>query len=188
MAVPTNNLIFKKGEDFNPVFILGVKIKTSALAAGGVSVIETETPHGFANGDVVWIVGHIGSTPAIDNSTTGYRATFIDTTHFSIPVNVTVAGQFGVASNVCGDLTGQTIQGFVKALDTQVSPTLTVTGTLVGASPTLTFILPFTSANTQSLLVGTVYKYEGRRTDGANNAQYTEGNFTPGTERQYQTP
>jgi hypothetical protein len=185
MPVPTNNLTFKKGEDFNPHFIVGKKIKTSSVA--NPSVIETETAHGFANGDTVYIVGHINSTPSIDTQV-GYRITVIDDTHFSIPVNVTTGGQFGIVSNIVGDISGQTIQGFVKSADTQSSPFITVNGAVVGGQPSLTFKLPFTSANTQSTLVGTIYKYEGRRTDSGSNTVLTEGNFTPETERQFQTP
>lgn len=56
------------------------------------SIIVTATPHGFANGQIVLIAGHSGSTPDINDE---HVATVISPTTFSIPVNVTVGGTGG---------------------------------------------------------------------------------------------
>lgn len=56
------------------------------------TVVTTAVPHGRATGDVVLISGVTGSTPTINGAQT---ITVIDATHFSVPVNVTVAGTGG---------------------------------------------------------------------------------------------
>jgi hypothetical protein len=187
VAVGANDLRFYKGEDFTPQFILGCQILSVAIAVGGVSVVTTATPHGFATGDTVWILGVTGSSPAVDNTSTGYVVTVLSATTFSIALNVTVAGAFGICNNVAGDITSWTIQVFVKTVDTSASIFITVSCTIVG-SPSMTFKAPFTSVQTQTAVVGTVYVYEARRTDSGFNWVLSQGNFTPLTERQFQTP
>ena len=65
-------------------------ITSSSVAAA--TVITTELPHGLATNSVVSIVGHTGSTPAIDGV---YAVTVTAANKFTIPVNVTVAGTGG---------------------------------------------------------------------------------------------
>ena len=69
-----------------------VTILTSSVA--NPTIITTSAPHGLATGDTTTIAGHTGSTPAINGVQTVTR---IDDTHFSIPVNVTVAGADGTS-------------------------------------------------------------------------------------------
>lgn len=187
MAVGANDLRCLKGEDFTPSFILGCQILSVAVAVGGAATVKTATPHGFATGDIVWILGVTGSSPAVDNTSGGYVVTVIDASTFTIPLNVTVAGQFGIVNNVAADIASWTIQAFVKAIDTAASIFITVACAIVG-SPSMTFKAPFTSVQTQTMLVGTVYLYEVRRTDAGFNWVLSQGNLTPGSERQFQTP
>lgn len=70
-----------------------VAIVSSSIA--GATVLETLTPHGFVSGDRVAVLGHLGSTPAVDGS---YIVTVIDTLHVSIPLAVTVAGTGGTVT------------------------------------------------------------------------------------------
>lgn len=65
-------------------------IKSSSVA--NPSVIETLNRHRLITGRTVRISGHAGSTPSINAD---YAITKIDEYHFSIPVNVTVAGSGG---------------------------------------------------------------------------------------------
>ena len=62
-----------------------------ANTATNPTVIQSSKPHGMVNGDQVVIINS-NSTPSIDGL---YNITFIDSTHFSIPVIVTVAGNQG---------------------------------------------------------------------------------------------
>jgi hypothetical protein len=61
------------------------------------SVLTFATPHGFTSGDKVLIAGHGGSTPSINGE---QIVTVIDPLHVSIPVNVTVGGTLGTATQV----------------------------------------------------------------------------------------
>jgi uncharacterized phiE125 gp8 family phage protein len=70
-----------------------VAIVASTIAAA--TVLETLAPHLFVSGDTVAILGHVGSTPALDGSRV---VTVIDALHVSIPVTVTVAGAGGTAT------------------------------------------------------------------------------------------
>jgi uncharacterized phiE125 gp8 family phage protein len=58
------------------------------------TVITTEEEHGYANGDVVTIANHVGSTPSLNGvhtiTVTGART-------FTVPVSVSVAGTGGTA-------------------------------------------------------------------------------------------
>ena len=76
-AVPSNALVTYVGEDFTPSFCLGVRIVSSSVA--NPSVIVTDAAHGFRTGQTVYIVRHIGSTPAIDGT---YVATVLSATSF----------------------------------------------------------------------------------------------------------
>ncbi len=61
-----------------------------SISAANPTVITTPSPHGMTNGDSVIISGS-DSTPSVDGL---WPITFINTTSFSIPVHVTVAGNF----------------------------------------------------------------------------------------------
>ena len=67
-----------------------VAIGSSSVAAA--TVLETLTPHWCVSGDTVAVLGHLGSTPAVDGS---HVVTVIDALHVSIPLTVTVAGAGG---------------------------------------------------------------------------------------------
>ena len=70
-----------------------IAIVASSIA--NPTVLETETPHALVSGDTADVLGHTGSTPAVD----GERVvTVIDATHVSVPVNVTVAGAGGTVT------------------------------------------------------------------------------------------
>jgi len=73
------------------------------------SVITTEAAHGFSTGQTAVIVGHEDSTPDINGS---YVVTVIDSTSFSIPETVTVAGTGGTATVAW---TAGTVPGQVQA-------------------------------------------------------------------------
>lgn len=79
-----------------PVHAVSVRV-TPAIALGASSVasptvLATLTPHGLVTGDTVAVLGHAGSTPAIDGARV---VTVIDALHVSVPVVVTVAGAGG---------------------------------------------------------------------------------------------
>jgi hypothetical protein len=57
------------------------------------TVVLTASAHGMVTGDQVSISGVITSVPALDGF---YTVTYVDATHFSVPVNVTTAGTGGV--------------------------------------------------------------------------------------------
>jgi len=63
-----------------------------ASSVANPSVIKCQNRHRLVTGRTVRISGHSGSTPSINND---YVITKIDEYHFSIPVNVTVAGSGG---------------------------------------------------------------------------------------------
>lgn len=65
-------------------------IISSSVAAA--TVITTTAAHGLTTGMKATIVGHTGSTPAIDGT---YVVTVLSPTTFSIPKTVTVAGAGG---------------------------------------------------------------------------------------------
>lgn len=72
-----------------------VAVDLTGVAIGNPAVVTSDDPHGFTSGDEVVIAGVTGSTPSV----AGTRVvTVIDPTHFSIPVNVTVAGTGGTAT------------------------------------------------------------------------------------------
>ena len=65
---------------------------TSSSVANPTHIITAA--HGLANGDQISIQGHTGSTPVLDG--TVYTITWVNSTEFTIPVNVTVGGSNGV--------------------------------------------------------------------------------------------
>lgn len=72
-------------------------INTSSVA--NPTVITTALAHGLVTGDVVWIGGHVGSTPAIDGQ---YQVTVTGAATFTIPIQVTVGGTGGSVFKVNG--------------------------------------------------------------------------------------
>lgn len=82
--------------DYVPLHAVSVRV-TPAIAVGASSVasptvLTTLTPHGLVSGDTAAILGHVGSTPAVDGARV---VTVIDALHVSVPVAVTVAGAGG---------------------------------------------------------------------------------------------
>ncbi len=72
---------------------IGAPITSSSVA--NPSVILCDEVHNLESGQSVTIADHIGSTPAINAA---HIITVIDTTSFTIPVNVTVGGTAGFAA------------------------------------------------------------------------------------------
>lgn len=70
--------------------IVGNPVVSSSVANPTVITCTGNVP--FANGDVVKIVGHTGSTPAIDGE---YTISNVSGATFTIPVNVSVGGSGG---------------------------------------------------------------------------------------------
>lgn len=70
--------------------IIGNPVVSSSVANPTVITCTGNVP--FANGDVVKIVGHTGSTPAIDGE---YTISNVSGATFTIPVNVSVGGSGG---------------------------------------------------------------------------------------------
>lgn len=87
------------GSSFNPDISPTGTITNISVAAN--AVITTAAPHGMVNGDKVMITNS-NSTPRVDGL---YTITFIDTTHFSIPVTTTVSGNRGSFSPLTTTLT-----------------------------------------------------------------------------------
>lgn len=81
-----------------PVMVHAVSVRvTPAIALGASSVanptvLATLTPHGMVTGDTAAVLGHLGSTPAVDGAR---EVTVLDALHVSVPVAVTVAGAGG---------------------------------------------------------------------------------------------
>lgn len=112
----------------NTAQVIGNTITSSSIA--NPTVITCSANHPFANGDVVNIQGHTGSTPAISGS---YTISNVTATTFTIPVNATVGGSGGTvgiafpARDADGNIDGEEVY-----LGVEVSAT-------VGAgTPTLT--------------------------------------------------
>jgi len=84
------------GLSFNPD--IGPENYIVSNSVANPTVITSASPHGMENGDQVVIINS-NSTPSIDGL---YSITYVTSTTFSIPVNVTVAGTMGsfvIASN-----------------------------------------------------------------------------------------
>lgn len=69
-----------------------VAIPITSNSIANPTVVTTPVPHGLTTGDVILISGVATSSPTINGQQT---VTKIDATHFSVPVNVTVAGTGG---------------------------------------------------------------------------------------------
>jgi hypothetical protein len=97
-----DNIIVTKSQDAFYVEFTGTLAgstlrKTIATSsAANPSVITTSADHNFADGDTVTISNHSGSTPDINSQ---HVITWISSTTFSIPVNVTVGGTGGRVFN-----------------------------------------------------------------------------------------
>ena len=76
------------GYDFG---FYGASLTITAESIANPTVITTSTPHGLTSGDSVNITGS-NSTPATNGD---YVVTVTDSTHFTIPINVTGAGTTG---------------------------------------------------------------------------------------------
>ena len=77
------------------IYPANVAVTSSSVA--NPTLITTGAVHGLASGDKVSIQGHTGSTPALDGV---YIATYVGTSTFTIPVNVTVGGTGGVTCTI----------------------------------------------------------------------------------------
>jgi hypothetical protein len=75
---------------------------TSNSIANPTSVL-CAAPHGLVTGDSVTIAGNITSSPSINGD---WPIIYIDPTHFSVPVNVTVGGTGGTATKTSTDFGG----------------------------------------------------------------------------------
>lgn len=107
----------------NAVSTTGILVKrqsaTTALTSNSIAnptVVTTAVPHGFYSGETVTISGVTSSSPTINGSMVVTR---IDSTHFSVPVNVTVAGTGGSAAAsatfvTIGEITKVTPPGFSR--------------------------------------------------------------------------
>lgn len=69
-------------------------VAITAVTNTNPGVVQTTTPHGFVTGQTVTISG-TNTTPSVNGP---QLATVVDTTHFSVSVNVSVAG--GAAGTV----------------------------------------------------------------------------------------
>lgn len=70
-----------------------VAITSSSVAS---PTVITSAAHSLTTGEVITIAGHTGSTPSLNGT---FPVTVIDTTHFTIPVTVTVGGTGGTIQN-----------------------------------------------------------------------------------------
>lgn len=93
-TIAVNVTVAGSGGTAARVMSTGTTITSSSVA--NPSVITTAT-HGLTTGDSVTISGHVGSTPAIDGT---YTVTVINSTSFSIPVNVTAGGTGGKVARI----------------------------------------------------------------------------------------
>lgn len=81
---------------------LQVAIPIASSSVANPTVITTTVPHGLSAGHIVLISGHAGATPSINGQ---HAVTVLNTTQFTIPVNVSVAGtggQFVKANTLAG--------------------------------------------------------------------------------------
>jgi hypothetical protein len=98
-----------------------VAITSSSVA--NPTQITTPVPHGLVSGQVILISGHSGSTPSL-NGGNGYVVTVVDTTHFTIPVNVTVGGTGGTFTVVSTESSVWVLHPTDLALDGGTSVTI----------------------------------------------------------------
>jgi uncharacterized phiE125 gp8 family phage protein len=83
-----------------------------ASSIASPTVLATVTPHGLASGDTVAILGHLGSTPAVDGTRV---VTVVDATHVSVPVAVTVVGAGGTITRTIAVQPLTVAQGKLRA-------------------------------------------------------------------------
>lgn len=135
----------------------GNTITTSSVA--NPTVITCSANHPFANGDIVNIQGHTGSTPAVSGS---YTISNVAATTFTVPVNVTAGGTGGTvglafpARGAGGTIAGEQVYLGVEASANvgAGTPTLTVAYTnTAGAAKTATNII----ATVASPIAGAFY-------------------------------
>ena len=74
-----------------------VSVVITSSSVANPSNILCAAVHGLTTGDSVLIAGHSGETPSIAGR---HTVTVVDTTNFTIPVNVTVGGTGGTISKV----------------------------------------------------------------------------------------
>lgn len=72
------------------------QLTITSSSVANPTVITTSGAHGLTNGDIVYISGHTGSTPAISDGS--YTITSTGSATFTIPINVTVGGAGGAVS------------------------------------------------------------------------------------------
>lgn len=87
-------------------FAVGAAVNITGVSAANPAIVTTATAHGLTSGQSVVISGVSGSTPSVNNT---YVVTVIDSTHFSIPVTVSVAGTGGTMQQIG---TGQAVATF----------------------------------------------------------------------------
>jgi CubicO group peptidase (beta-lactamase class C family) len=68
----------------------------ASSSVGNPTIITTTTPHGYETGQKVTVDGHTGSVPPINGK---HTITVINSTSFSIPVDVTTGGAGGTLFN-----------------------------------------------------------------------------------------
>ena len=73
---------------------LGPVVTVTSSSIANPTNILTATAHTFVSTDTVTIVGHTGSTPAVDGERV---ATFVNATNFTVPINVSTGGTGGTA-------------------------------------------------------------------------------------------
>lgn len=130
-------------EPFTAPSIVSVAKTISANTLANPSVVQTSTAHGWATGDYVTIAGS-NSTPSIN----GVRQiTVIDATHFSVAVNVTIAGTAGTATRNTLTLDLSTGAEFDVALTADISQFL-ITNVPAAAPSVTTFTIRFTADGT----------------------------------------
>jgi hypothetical protein len=74
-------------------------VKSEAGESDFAAKITTRTPHGYFNGDTVYITGH-SADPDINNNASGYVIQVLSATTFTIPKEIKVAGYGGYVKKV----------------------------------------------------------------------------------------
>ena len=86
-----------EGTTFNLVFPGSAPVTITSSSVASPSNILCAAVHGLTTGDEVIISGHSGSVPDINGR---HTVTVVDTTNFTIPVNVTTGGTGGTSTGV----------------------------------------------------------------------------------------
>jgi hypothetical protein len=93
----------------------GASISISNISVGNPTTITTLSPHGLVTGDATTISGS-NSTPSVNGT---YIVTVMDAYNFTIPVDVTVAGNTGLlAGSLVLSQTGQLIINYNSSFPT----------------------------------------------------------------------